>query len=129
GDAQFIGKLGTESFGNMLDNFFSKITYNNALAEYDQWANEWPITFWNSFFIYAPVMGMFLARMGKGRTVREFLLVEIFVPSLFCCLFIAIFSSTIIQMQVSGAIDVWANVQELGMQTALYQVLGGMPGG
>src|SRR5699024_7069955 len=80
-------------------------------------------------FIYAPVMGMFLARMGKGRTVREFLLVEIFVPSLFCCLFIAIFSSTIIQMQVSGAIDVWANVQELGMQTALYQVLGGMPGG
>lgn len=129
GDVQFIGKLGMESFGNILDNFFGKITYNNALAEYDQWANEWPITFWNSFFIYAPIMGMFLARMGKGRTVREFLLVEILVPSLFCCLFIAIFASTTIQMQVSGAIDIWANVQEFGMQTALYQVLGAMPGG
>lgn len=129
GDGQFIGKLGMESFGNMLDNFFSKITYNNALAESDQWANEWTITFWNSFFIYAPIMGMFLARMGKGRTVREFLLVEILVPSLFCCLFIAIFASTTIQMQASGTIDIWANVQELGMQTALYQVLGAMPGG
>lgn len=129
GDGQFIGKLGMESFGNMLDNFFSKITYNNALSEHDQWANEWPITFWNSFFIYASIMGMFLARMGKGRTVREFLLVEILVPSLFCCLFIAIFASTTMQMQVSGAIDIWANVQELGMQTALYQVLGAMPGG
>lgn len=129
GDAQFIGKLGMESFGNILDNFFGKITYNNALADYDQWANEWPITFWNSFFIYAPVMGMFLARMGKGRTVREFMLVEILVPSLFCCLFIAIFSSTIIQMQVQGPIDVWAGVQKLGMQTALYQVLGALPGG
>ncbi|WP_304507611.1 BCCT family transporter [Anaerotignum sp.] len=129
GDAQFIGKLGMESFGNIMDNFFGKITYNNALIEHDQWANEWPITFWNSFFIYAPVMGMFLARMGKGRTVREFMLVEILVPSLFCCLFIAVFSSTIIQMQVSGAVDVWANVQELGMQTALYQVLGEMHGG
>lgn len=129
GDAQFIGKLGMESFGNVMDNFFGKITYNNALIEQDQWANEWPITFWNSFFIYAPVMGMFLARMGKGRTVREFMLVEILVPSLFCCLFIAVFSSTIIQMQVSGAVDVWMNVQELGMQTTLYQVLGAMPGG
>ena len=129
GDGQFIGKLGMESFGNLLDNFFVKITYNNALAEYDQWANEWPITFWNSFFIYAPIMGMFLARMGKGRTVREFLLVEILVPSLFCCLFIAIFASTTIQMQATGTIDIWANVQELGMQTALYQVLGSMPGG
>lgn len=129
GDGQFIGKLGMESFGNLLDNFFGKITYNNALAEYDQWANEWPITFWNSFFIYAPIMGMFLARMGKGRTVRQFLLVEILVPSLFCCVFIAIFASTTIQMQANGTIDIWANVQELGMQTALYQVLGSMPGG
>lgn len=67
GDAEFIGKMGIESFGNLLDNFFGKITYNNALADYDQWAN--------------------------------------------------------------GSIDIWANVQELGMQTALYQVLGEMPGG
>lgn len=129
GDGQFAGKLGVESFGNLLDNFFSKITYNNALAENDQWANEWTITFWNSFFIFAPVMGMFLARLGKGRTIREFLLVEILVPSLFCCLFIAIFASNIIQAQSTGAIDVWAKVQELGMQTAIYQVLGAMPGG
>lgn len=129
GDAEFIGKMGIESFGNLLDNFFGKITYNNALADYDQWANEWPITFWNSFFIYAPVMGMFLARMGKGRTVREFLLVEILVPSVFCCLFISIFAGTTVQMQANGSVDIWANVQELGMQTALYQVLGEMPGG
>lgn len=129
GDAQFIGKLGVESFGNLLDNFFGKITYNNALVEWDQWANEWPITFWNSFFIFAPVMGMFLARLGKGRTVREFLLVEILIPSVFCCVFIAIFAGTIINAQATGSIDVWEKVQELGMQTAIYQVLGSMPGG
>ncbi|MGI6110524.1 MAG: BCCT family transporter, partial [Eubacteriaceae bacterium] len=129
GDAQFIGKIGSEAFGDILGNFFQKITYNNALAPTDQWANEWTITFWNSFFIYAPVIGMFLARMGKGRTVREFLLVEILVPSLFCCAFIAIFAGMIMKMQTSGVVDVWAKVQELGMQTALYQVLGAMPGG
>lgn len=129
GDAQFIGKIGTEAVGDILDNFWHKITFNNTLAGQDQWANEWTITFWNSFFIYAPVIGMFLARMGKGRTVRQFLLVEILVPSLFCCTFIAIFAGMIMKMQCTGVVDVWGKVQELGMQTALYQVLGAMPGG
>lgn len=129
GDTQFIGKIGTEAAGDILNNFWSKITFNNTLAPNDQWANEWSITYWNSFFIYAPVIGMFLARMGKGRTVREFILVEVLVPSLFCCLFIAIFAGMIMKMQTSGIVDVWGKVQELGMQTALYQVLGAMPGG
>lgn len=129
GDAQFIGKIGTEAAGDILNNFWSKITYNNTLVPNDQWANEWTITFWNSFFIYAPVIGMFLARMGKGRTVRQFLLVEILVPALFSCLFTAVFAGMIMKMQTSGAVDVWTKVQELGMQTALYQVLGAMPGG
>ena len=129
GDAQFIGKIGTEAAGDILNNFWSKITYNNTLVPNDQWANEWTITFWNSFFIYAPVIGMVLARMGKGRTVRQFLLVEILVPALFSCLFTAVFAGMIMKMQTSGAVDVWTKVQELGMQTALYQVLGAMPGG
>ena len=119
GDSIFIGKIGTEAIGDIMDNFWHKITYNNTLAPMDQWANEWPITFWNSFFIYAPVIGMFLARMGKGHTVREFLLVEILVPSLFCCLFIAIFAGQTISVQTSGTFDVWAMIQKEGMQTAI----------
>jgi len=129
GNAQFIGKIGTEATGQIMDNFWGKITLNNTLVPQDQWPNEWPITFWNSFYIYAPVIGMFLARLGKGRTVREFLLVEILVPSLFCCLFIAIFAGQSMYVQTSGAMDVWAMIQQEGMQTTLYQVLGTMPGG
>lgn len=129
GDTMFIGKIGSEAAGNLMDNFWEKITTNNTMVPQDQWANEWPITFWNSFFIYAPVIGMFLARMGKGRTVREFVLVEVLVPSLFCCLFIAIFAGQIISVQTSGITDVWAMIQQEGMQTTLYQVLGSMPFG
>lgn len=114
GDTMFIGKIGSEAVGNLMDNFWTKITTNNTMVPQDQWANEWPITFWNSFFIYAPVIGMFLARMGKGRTVREFVLVEVLVPSLFCCLFIAIFAGQIISVQTSGVTDVWAMIQQEG---------------
>ena len=129
GNSEFIGKIGTEAMGQIMDNFWGKIMINNTLVPQDQWPNEWPITFWNSFFIYAPVIGMFLARLGKGRTVREFLLVEILVPSLFCCLFIAIFAGQSMYVQTSGIMDVWAMIQQEGMQTTRYQVLGTMPGG
>lgn len=129
GNGEFIGKIGTESMGQIMDNFWGKIVINNTMVPQDQWPNEWPITFWNSFFIYAPVIGMFLARMGKGHTVREFLLVEILVPSLFCCLFIAIFAGQSMYVQTSGIMDVWGMIQQEGMQTTLYQVLGTMPGG
>lgn len=129
GNGQFIGKIGSEAMGQIMDDFWGKITINNTLVPQDQWPNEWPITFWNSFFIYAPVIGMFLARLGKGHTVREFLLVEILVPSLFCCLFIAIFAGQTMYVQTHGLMDVWAMIQQEGMQTTLYQVLGTMPGG
>lgn len=129
GDAQFIGKISTEAFGNTMDNFWSKITYNNTMVPEDQWANEWSITYWNAFIIFAPVIGMFLARLGKGRTVRQFLLFNILVPSIFCIIWIGIFAGMIMKVQSSGLIDVWAAVQEFGMQTTIYQVLGSMPGG
>jgi glycine betaine transporter len=129
GDARFISKISTEAFGTIMDNFWSKITYNNTMAPQDQWANEWTITYWNAFIIFAPVIGMFLARLGKGRTVRQFLLFNILVPSIFCIIWIGVFAGMIMKVQSSGLVDVWAAVQELGMQTTIYQVLGNMPGG
>ncbi|MGL6198405.1 MAG: BCCT family transporter [Lachnospiraceae bacterium] len=129
GDAQFIGKISTEAIGNMFDNFFSKITYNNTLVPEDQWANEWTITFWNSFFIYAPVIGMFLARMAKGRTVRQFLAVNILIPSAFCIVWIGIFGGMAVKVQTSGALDIWEMINSYGMQTTVYQFLSTMPYG
>jgi choline-glycine betaine transporter len=129
GDARFISKISTEAVGNIMDNFWSKITYNNTMVPKDQWANEWTITYWNAFIIFAPVIGMFLARLGKGRTVRQFLLFNIFVPSIFCVIWVGVFAGMIMKVQSSGLVDVWAAVQEFGMQTAIYQVLGDMPGG
>jgi len=129
GDAQFIGKISTESVGYLFDNFFSMITHNNTLVPQDQWANEWTITFWNSFFIFAPVIGMFLARMAKGRTVRQFLLVNILVPSAFCIVWIGVFGGMAMHVQTSGKLDIWEMINSHGMQTTVYQVLATLPFG
>ena len=84
--------------------------------------------YWNSFVMYAPIIGMFLARMGKGRTVRTFMLVQVLVPSVFCIIWIGIFGGQTIFLQTSGTLDVWNAVQTSGMQATVFQILGSLPG-
>ena len=84
--------------------------------------------YWNSFIMYAPIIGMFLARMGKGRTVRTFMLVQVLVPSIFCIIWIGIFGGQTIFLQTSGTLDVWNAVQTSGMQATVFQILGSLPG-
>ena len=55
--------------------------------------------FMASFFVYAPIIGLFLARLGKGRTVREFIFMNIGAPTLFCIVWIAIWGGTTVWLQ------------------------------
>lgn len=129
GDTMFMSKLSTESFGYMIDHWGMHSTIMNSLAPNDHWYADWIIQYWCSFMVYAPVIGMFFSRMAKGHTVRRFLLVSVFVPSLFCIFWIGIFGSMTIKLQTSGILDIWSAVHQYGMQTTIYQILSSLPGG
>ena len=127
GDTKFMTKIGTEAVGNILDNFGKKTVMNNTMADGDNWPADWIIQYWASFIVYAPVIGMFLSRLAKGRTVKQFVLVNLFVPSLFCWVWIAIFGGMTISLQTTGAVDVWDAVNNLGMQATVFQILASLP--
>ena len=128
GDTAFIGKLASESIGKLFDNWGSKTLINNTLST-DTWYADWIVQYWASFILYCPVFGMFFCRMAKGRTLREFLTVNVLVPSIFCIIWIGIFGGQTIALQTSGAFDVWAGVQEHGMQATVYQIIKSLPFG
>ena len=100
---------------------------NNVLAENETWAADWIIQIFAGFLTYAPVVGMFLARMAKGRTIRTFMLVQLLVPSIFCVIWIGIFGGQTIYLQTSGTMDVWSAVNNLGMQATVFQILSTLP--
>ena len=127
GDTMFITKIGSEAVGGILKNWPTMTTANNTMVPEDNWYADWIVQYWASFIVYAPVIGMFLSRLAKGRTVTEFVLVNVFAPSIFCWIWISIFGGMTINLQSSGKIDVWASVNELGMQTTVYQILGSLP--
>lgn len=127
GNTQFISKIGSESIGYIIDNFGKMTVMTNVLTTNDSWFADWIVQYWASFIVYAPVIGMFLARMGRGRTVRTFMLVQILVPSFFCIVWIAIFGGQVIHLQTSEAFDVWNAVNTSGMQATVFQIIGTLP--
>lgn len=128
GNTPFIGKITSEAIGFIIDHWGTQTMLMNAMAPKDTWFSEWSVMYWNSFIMYAPIIGMFLARRGKGRTIRTFMLVQVLVPSVFCIIWIGIFGGQTIFLQTSGTLDVWNAVQTSGMQATVFQILGSLPG-
>tara|TARA_Y100001960_G_scaffold193987_1_gene203084 strand:- start:187 stop:1557 length:1371 start_codon:yes stop_codon:yes gene_type:complete len=61
-----------------------------------QWYHDWTIFYWAWFISWSPFVGMFIARISKGRTIREFLSVVMFAPLLFCTVWFTSFGETAI---------------------------------
>lgn len=83
GPTQFIMNLSVTAFGDYLNNFVEHSLILPTLAPGETWSRDWDVQFTASFFVYAPILGLFLARLGKGRTIREFVWMNIFAPSVF----------------------------------------------
>lgn len=127
GPTSFSAKLGTESVAALLDHPLERTAILNTMAEGDTWAADWEIQYWASFIVYAPIIGMFLSRMAKGRTLRQFILVNVLAPSIFCMVWIAIFGGVAINMQVTGTFDIWNAVSTNGMEATIFYILDSFP--
>ena len=127
GPSGFCAKLGVESVAALLDHPLERTAILNTMAETDSWAADWEIQYWASFIVYAPIIGMFLSRMAKGRTLRQFILVNVLAPSIFCIVWIAVFGGVAINMQVSGTFDIWNAVSANGMEATIFYILGSFP--
>ena len=67
-----------------------------------QWQGWWPVFYWAWWIAFAPFVGLFLARISRGRTIREFVLGAMFVPSLMCFVWFAWAGGTAIDLELNG---------------------------
>ena len=68
-----------------------------------QWQLDWSVFYWAWWIAFAPFVGMFIARISRGRTVREYVLGVVLVPSLMCFTWMALVGGTAIDLELSGA--------------------------
>jgi glycine betaine transporter len=64
------------------------------------WLGSWTIFYWAWWIAWAPFVGIFLARISKGRSVRQFVLAALIAPTLFDMVFLAVFGSTAVSQQM-----------------------------
>ncbi|RJY09175.1 BCCT family transporter [Aurantiacibacter aquimixticola] len=80
-----------------------------------QWQLDWSVFYWAWWIAFAPFVGMFIARISRGRTVREYVLGVMLVPSLMCFTWMALVGGTAIDLELSGAAQgsiVGANISD-----------------
>ena len=96
----------TQGVGDYLTGLVPMSTNMSAFNP-TPWLGEWTIFFWATWIAWAPYVGAFIARISRGRTIREFLAGVMLAPTLFTMVWFAVFGATAIDVdeRVGGAIS------------------------
>ena len=76
--------------------------YSETESEASQWQGDWTIFYWAWWISFAPFVGLFLGRISKGRTIREFILGAILAPSAMCFVWFTLVGATAIDVELTG---------------------------
>ncbi|WP_435100014.1 BCCT family transporter [Arhodomonas sp. AD133] len=91
-----------------------------------EWAKSWTLFYWGWWISWAPFVGMFIARVSKGRTIREFVGGVLLVPTLLTFLWMTVFGNTGLYMELFGGGGIASAVNE-NVDTALFVLLDKLP--
>lgn len=118
GPTTFLLGFYVTSVGDYLANMVQMGFWTDTDPE-SQWQGWWTVFYWGWYISWAPFVGLFIARISRGRTVREFLLGVILVPCLVSFLWLALFGGTALHMELYGNGGIVEAVNN-NLTTALY---------
>lgn len=125
GPTLFILSLFTQSLGHYIS-VLPVLSFWNEAFTGTSWQASWTVFYWGWWISWSPFVGMFVARISKGRTVRELLTGIIFLPSLLCFLWFSVFGGAALHLQLNGLRDVATAVND-NVATALFDMLEAFP--
>ncbi|QGN47362.1 BCCT family transporter [Micromonospora sp. WMMD558] len=113
------------SIGDYLDNLIFMSTRTGAFSD-PSWLGSWTIFYWAWWISWAPFVGTFIARISRGRTVRQFLVGVLLVPSGASALWFAVLGGSALRVQATGTRDLVADAAA-GTEQALFGLLDALP--
>lgn len=125
GPTVFILNSFVLGLGDYLTNF---VQYSLRLSPYtgETWVRDWTIFYWAWAIAWSPFVGAFVARVSKGRTIREFVFGVLIVPPAIACLWIATFGGTALFSDLKNDTKI-AEAVNNDLSVALFKTFGGLP--
>lgn len=111
----------TQNLGFYISNFASLSLWTETFRE-TNWQGSWTVFYWAWWISWSPFVGMFIARISKGRTIREFILGVMIIPTLFSFFWMSVFGGSALFLQSSGVADIVGAVKA-DVSTALFEML------
>lgn len=91
------------------------------------WQNGWTVFYWGWWVSWSPFVGIFIARISKGRTIREFVLGVLLLPSMLTFLWMSTFGGTALSLELGEQGGLIAQAVEDNVATALFVMLQQLP--
>lgn len=111
------------SLGNYLSQFFQMAARTaNSGDGADEWLGTWTIFYWAWWVSWSPFVGMFLARISRGRTIREFVCVVLMVPTMVTIIWFSIFGGAAVNAEETGN-SIWGDGEATSQLFNLLQTL------
>jgi len=105
GPTKFILEMGVTSIGHMFQNVVKMSTWTDPLQK-AQFVETWTIFYWAWWIALGPFVGMFVAKISRGRTVREVIAGMLVYGSAGCALFFIVLGNYALDLELSGAYPV-----------------------
>ncbi len=125
GPTLFLLKSFVQNMGHYVYEFFELSFWTNAyhgVGDLKHWQNSWTVFYWAWWISWSPFVGIFIARISRGRTIREFIMGVLFVPTILTFLWISVFGGSAIYQELTGNTAITEAVNK-DVATAIYYLL------
>lgn len=129
GDSVYLFKSYVENTGAYLSDIVHKTFNLYAYEKKEDWIGGWTLLYWGWWVSWAPFVGMFIARISRGRSIREFMIGVLFVPTGFTFLWMTVFGNSAISMTLNQNIKDVAQAVSTNVPVALFRFLEHFPAG
>ncbi|WP_083709412.1 BCCT family transporter [Leifsonia sp. ALI-44-B] len=131
GPTQFLLRDFVQSMGGYIQNFVA-LSFNTSAysgAEGEAWQAAWTTFYWGWWISWAPFVGIFIARISRGRTVCQFVAGVILVPTIITCLWFSVLGGTAIYSELQGPGGLVGADGQVDVEGSLFEMLGQLPAG
>jgi choline/glycine/proline betaine transport protein len=127
GNTEFLLNALVLNIGDYINRFMGMTLNTFAFDRPTEWMNSWTLFFWAWWVAWSPFVGLFLARISRGRTIRQFVLGTLIIPFVFTLLWLSIFGNSALYQIIHGNLD-FANEVIAHPERGVYSLLAQYPG-